>query len=577
MVDRSRPAHIGDPTHLNPYSRVTVERSEGVATADLIGDGQRALAAGNWPAARTAFEEALAEDETAEGLDGLGQALWWQNEPGAAIELRQRAYAEFVRRGDSARAIGIAVFLAREYFMLHGNFAAMTGWLARAQTLLDEEGLCAEAVWLELTRGRLAHDPHVMEQHARQAIALAREFEERELELVASSLVGLAFVYALRVNEGMLLLDEAMAAATGGELESFWCISEIYCNTLLACERAGDLERADQWLRVIEEFSRRHGCEPLFPFCHVIHGGILAATGRWAQAEQEFARAIVAFTDGQRAMRVLALTRLAELRLRQGRIEDARQLLSGYEEHPLALRATVRLWLLDGQAALAVATLERRLEQIGADSMLAAPLLALLVDAQVAQHEPARAQEAASSLARLARQAGQAVLDAESAFATGRALQAAGADGIAELAHALERFSALELSYEAACARLALAEGLAETSAEVAIGEAKLALAAFDRLGAGGDADRAAHLVRRLGGGTRPGPRRDAELTEREEEVLELLAAGLSNREIAERLFLSIKTVEHHVSRVLAKLGLKTRAEAAAAHLRRRSASGFTS
>jgi DNA-binding NarL/FixJ family response regulator len=566
MVDRDRPAHIGDPTHSNPY----LGRSEAMATADLIGAGQRALAAGNWPAARAAFEEALADDDAAEALDGLGQALWWQNEPGAAIELRQRAYADFVRRGDSARAIGIAVFLAREYFMLHGNFAAMTGWLARAQTLLDEEGHCAEAVWLELTRGRLAHDPQVMEQHARQAIALAREFGERELELVGSSLVGLALVYGLRTSEGMSLLDEAMAAATGGELESFWCISEIYCNTLLACERAGDLERADQWLRVIDEFSRRHGCEPLFPFCHVIHGGILAATGRWTQAEHEFARAIDAFDDGQRAMRVLALTRLAELRLRQGRIEDARQLLSGYEEHPLALRATVRLWLLDGQEALAAATLERRLEQIGTESLLAAPLLALLVDAEVARHEPARAEEAASLLARLARQAGQAVLDAESAFAGGVARQAAGADGIAELAEALERFSALELSYEAARARIELAAALAETNAEVALGEAKLALAAFDRLGASRDADRAADLVRRLGGGTRPGPRRDAELTDREEEVLELLAAGLSNRDIAGRLFLSVKTVEHHVSRVLGKLGLKTRAEAAAAHLRRK-------
>jgi ATP/maltotriose-dependent transcriptional regulator MalT len=409
-----------------------------------------------------------------------------------------------------------------------------------------------------------------MEEHARQAIALAREFGERELERVASSLVGLALVYGLRVTEGMVLLDEAMAAATGGELESFWCISEIYCNTLLACERAGDLERADQWLRVIEEFSRRHGCEPLFPFCHVIHGGILAATGRWDQAEREFARAVDAFDGGQRAMRVLALARLAELRLRQGRIEDARQLLAGYEEHPLALRATVRLWLLDGQAALAAATLERRLEQIGADSLLAAPVLSVLVDAHLARDEPVRAEEAASSLARLAQHAGQRVLDAESALATGRARRAAGTDGTPELARALELFSALELSYEAACARHELAEALAPTNGEVALGEAKLAFAAFDRLGAARDADRSAELVRRLGGGPRPGPRRDAELTDREEEVFELLAAGLTNREIAERLFLSVKTVEHHVSRVLTKLGLRTRTEAAAASIRRK-------
>jgi DNA-binding CsgD family transcriptional regulator len=546
-----------------------VERSGTVEDGGLIVSGERALAAGDWPAARLAFEDALKERETAEALDGLGQALWWQNEPGAAIELRQRAYAEFVRRADRARAIGIAVFLAREFFMLHGNLAAMTGWLGRAQTLLEEEGHCAEAVWLELTRGRLAHEPAAMESHARNAIAFAQEFGERELEVVGASLVGLALVYDLRVADGMALLDEAMAAATGGEIASFWCISEIYCNTLLACERSGDLERAEQWLRVIEDFSRRHGCQPLFPFCHVIHGGILAATGHWTQAEQELALAVDAFDAGQRAMRVLALARLADLRLCQGRIEDARQLLSGYEEHPLALRAVVHLWLVDGQEALAAATLERRLEQIGAESLLAAPLLSLLVEAHLAQGEPARAEEAATSLANLARQAGQTSLEAEAALAAGRARQAAGVDGTVELGRALELYSTLELPYEAARARLELAQSLAETKTQVAVGEAKLALAAFDRLGAGREADRAAELIRRLGGGTRPGPRHDATLTSREEEVLELLAAGLTNRQIAERLFLSVKTVEHHVSRVLGKLGLKTRAEAAAAYVRR--------
>jgi DNA-binding NarL/FixJ family response regulator len=70
--------------------------------------------------------------------------------------------------------------------------------------------------------------------------------------------------------------------------------------------------------------------------------------------------------------------------------------------------------------------------------------------------------------------------------------------------------------------------------------------------------------MRSLGAKGRSGPRAAGLLTRRETEILRLLADGLSNREIAERLFISPKTVEHHLSRIYGKLGMSTRAEAAA-------------
>jgi len=76
--------------------------------------------------------------------------------------------------------------------------------------------------------------------------------------------------------------------------------------------------------------------------------------------------------------------------------------------------------------------------------------------------------------------------------------------------------------------------------------------------------DRAWALHRELGGPARTGVRREGELSEREQEVLALVAQGLSNREIATQLYISPKTASHHVSRLLAKLGLRNRAEATA-------------
>ncbi len=105
----------------------------------------------------------------------------------------------------------------------------------------------------------------------------------------------------------------------------------------------------------------------------------------------------------------------------------------------------------------------------------------------------------------------------------------------------------------------------------MATAEAKRALAGFEQLGAGCDADAAAAFLRSLGvKAARTGPKGVGLLTKREGEVLELLAEGLSNPEIAKRLVVSRKTVEHHVRRVLSKLGLRGRAEAAAYVVRER-------
>ena len=193
------------------------------------------------------------------------------------------------------------------------------------------------------------------------------------------------------------------------------------------------------------------------------------------------------------------------------------------------------------------------------------PLLALLVDVHLEEGNVDAAARVAERLDRIAGAQRGPYLKAAAALAKGRVCVAGGeGDARACLREALEGFARAQLPMELAWTRLELARALAEGSPEVAIAEAKLALQDFERLAAPRNADAAAALLRSLGAPIRTGPKGIGALTRREAEVLELIGAGLSNPEIGDRLYITRKTVEHHVGSVLSKLGLRNRAEAAA-------------
>ena len=184
---------------------------------------------------------------------------------------------------------------------------------------------------------------------------------------------------------------------------------------------------------------------------------------------------------------------------------------------------------------------------------------------QLAHDDVAAARETVDRLAELAKGSGDDRAGACAEFAAGLVLAAEGSERAAShLTAALERFSVLDLPLEAGRARLALAGTLGPRAPDAAVAEARLALRTFERLGAARDADRATKLLRGLGAAGRTWPKRYGELTKRETEVLSLLAAGRSNAEISDRLYISRRTAENHVAHILSKLGLRSRAEAAA-------------
>jgi DNA-binding NarL/FixJ family response regulator len=373
----------------------------------------------------------------------------------------------------------------------------------------------------------------------------------------------------------MALLDEAMAIATSAESQDPLAIGDACCTTLTACERLYDPQRALDWGRAISEFFRRRRFLPLLSWCRSVYAGFLIATGRWQEAESALEDALKAEAALPHPNRAAALIQLGDLRLRQGRLEEAERLLAGLEDRPAALDTMVGIHLARGDVELAAERVKRQLAN-AVRPAARAEALALLAQVEIERSDAGAAAKASAGAATAAAEAGREDLLAWSAVLRSRSAAIAGelADAAA-LEAAIERLSALGMALEEADARLELARALAAEHPRSAIEQARAARRSFERLGAQRHADVAARRLRELGAPGRPAPRSSAALTRREQQVLALLGEGLSNPQIAERLVISPRTAEHHVRNVLAKLGLTNRAEAAAYAAREGAAGTF--
>lgn len=530
--------------------------------------GLTALAGYDWVAAAACFESVLAEENSsAVALDGLGWALYWQGRYPEALELRERAFAAFRSGGELERAAEVAVHLAMLHGLIYDNGAAVNGWLAHAERLLDGLEESATHGWNELFVACVALDADARERHARVALDIARRHGDVELEFDALAYIGKARIERGDPEAGLRLIDEAVAAVAGGLVSDPWPVGEIYCTLFHACEMVTDIRRATQWLDAIDGYVERTGELPIAAICRTHFGGLLAAAGRWAEAEEELQAALEMYVRTYSGTSYEASLRLADLRARQGRFEDAARLVAGHEERAEALRPLARIHLGRDEPEAAVAVLERYLARRGR-GVLSADALALRVEAELARPDPDAEllDRIVDELRRLARGTALAGLEGLAAATEGRvAASRSDAAATAAFEHALDAFTRADRHFDRAQARLDLAMCLAATSAEVAAAEAARALDALDRIGARTEADRAARLLRELGYRSRSTSRSPDVLTRREKQVLDLVAEGLTNSQIAERLFISLRTAEHHVSNILAKLGVSNRTEAASA------------
>ncbi|TMD32425.1 MAG: DNA-binding response regulator, partial [Chloroflexi bacterium] len=289
------------------------------------------------------------------------------------------------------------------------------------------------------------------------------------------------------------------------------------------------------------------------------------AAGEWQEGERWLVDTLGALQASHQNSRcVHPATRLASRRVMQGRLEEAEGLLRGYEDLPEAVQPLVAVYLARGQTALAAARLHRRLNELGRNTLLAVPLLAQLVEVQITQGDLSGAQVTAETLSEIAERSGRDRAQAEADLARGSvAAVTRSADASAYLERAVRIFTSHRMPHKSAQTHLAIARAVATAEPERAVEEARQALDAFERLGATRDADAAARFLRELGVAGRTGPKLLGELSKREVEVLRLLGYGLTNAEIAARLYISTKTVASHVGNIFGKLQVRNRAEAA--------------
>ena len=518
----------------------------------------------DWPRAREAFVAAReALPLSGDDLDALADATWWLGQVDEFVAIGDAAFRRHLdadQPGDAAMtALGVGVSL-----LLRGDEAEGSGWIGRAARLLEglpegpEHGYIRYVTAVEGGLG--GGDLQPVAEAAREVQAIGRRHDDPTL--VAAGIVGegRALVRRGEVDRGLRLLDEAMIAVLHQDLDPEWA-GNVYCHLMAACHELADVGRAREWTEATSAWLSTLPAAVLFTgICRVHRSQVLQVAGQWDRAEQEAARVLEDLAEMHVASVAEAHYQLGELRRLRGDLDGAQESYGrarrqGRDPQPgAALLLHAR-----GRPAPAMAAIRAALHAAGPDRLARVRLVAAQVEIALAVDDLATARGACSELEATAARCGTSGLEAAALHWRGAVSLAAGhaEEALPALRAACRRWNEVSAPYDAArtCVLLGrVYDALGDREASAA--ELAAAGATFERLGAVVDQEAVASLTgdRAIPGG----------LTEREVEVLALVAAGGTNREVAAELVLSEKTVARHLANIFVKLDVSTRTEAAA-------------
>jgi len=537
-----------------------------VEANDLLDRARTSYDGGLWDRAYELFGAASDNEPLGvEDLECFGLAAFLTGYDDASTAAWTRAHQARLRAEEMESAARDA-FLIGSNLIFRGDLARAQGWFARGGRVLEGRSKAAEHGWLATLNGlarMFTGDPAGAEPAFAASVPIAQAHRDADLLTMAQLGSGMCRLLVGDLDAGMVLLDECMVGVIAGEVSPMYA-GMAYCTVISACADVFDLRRAQEWTAALTQWcDAQPGLVPFRGNCLIHRCELMRLRGSWGEALQAAGEACT-HLSGPVSWDTLgsAYYQLAEVQRLRGDFTDAEQnYLRGNEAGHRPEPGIALLRLAQGRAETGAAMLRRALVET-ADPPMRARLLPAQVEVMLQTGDVGAAEEAAAELAQIAQAMDAAFLRAVAASAEGAVVLARGEarSAMPKLRAAAHLWRDLDCPYELARTRMLVGLACLDLGdPETAAMELDGARAAFTRLGARPDLD----LLE--GRGRAPG--RDARTvgpTTRELEVLKLVAEGLTNRAIARQLGLSEKTVARHVSNLLARLDLPSRAAATA-------------
>jgi DNA-binding CsgD family transcriptional regulator len=501
----------------------------------------------------------------AEDLDRLARAAYLTGHIDAANDAWERTHHAFLDRGETAPAVRCAFWLGLT-LVQRGEHARGGGWLARAQHILEDTALdCVERGYLRVPVAVQAvegGDPETAYRSFVEVTEMADRFGDADLRALGRLGQGRSLVAQGQVAQGLALLDEAMVAVTTGEVSPL-AAGIVYCAMIIVCRAIFDLRRVQEWTAVLSRWcATQQDLKPYRGQCLVHRSEIMQLRGEWADAMDEVRQAREHLSDppGDPVLGMALYQQGELLRLRGefARAETCYREASGCGHTMQPGLALLRL--AQGRLDDAAAAIGRTLTE--AEGVVErSRVLAACVEVKLAAGDVEAARAAVDELDEIAAAFDSPYLRAVVGYAHGCVLLADGDASGANVAlrRARVAWHELDAPFEAARVRLQMARACSQQGDhDTAEMELDAARRVFEQLGAAQALEQVRELMGRAAAPSTGG------LTPREVEVLRLVATGATNREIADSLVISDKTVARHVSNMFTKLGLYSRAAATA-------------